>query len=92
MLQDVLLHGTWTRCNWPAVLPALGGARSPSSQDFSAVGAEPTYAGVTMSKLMEGDQCVGDVISLLWFKRQLPKCVAPPRIKFASFALSWSAV
>lgn len=39
------------------------------------MGAEPTYAGVTMSKLMEGDQCVGDVISLLWFKRQLPKCV-----------------
>mmetsp|Transcript_7913 Transcript_7913/g.23314 ORF Transcript_7913/g.23314 Transcript_7913/m.23314 type:complete len:617 (-) Transcript_7913:2254-4104(-) len=36
-------------------------------------GEEPTYAGVTMSKLMEGDQCVGDVISLLWFKRQLPK-------------------
>lgn len=36
-------------------------------------GEEPTYAGVTMSTLMEGDFCVGDVISLLWFKRQLPK-------------------
>lgn len=29
-------------------------------------GEEPTYAGVTMSTLMEGDYCVGDVISLLW--------------------------
>lgn len=29
-------------------------------------GEEPTYAGVTMSTLMEGDFCVGDVISLLW--------------------------
>lgn len=36
-------------------------------------GEEPTYAGVDMSTLMEGDFCVGDVISLLWFKRQLPK-------------------
>lgn len=36
-------------------------------------GEEPTYAGVTMSALMEGDFCVGDVIGLLWFKRQLPK-------------------
>jgi ATP citrate (pro-S)-lyase len=36
-------------------------------------GEEPTYNGVTMSELMEGDYIVADVISLLWFKRQLPK-------------------
>ena len=36
-------------------------------------GEEPTYNGVTMSTLITGDYNVGDVISLLWFKRQLPK-------------------
>ena len=36
-------------------------------------GEEPTYHGVTMSALIEGDFGVGDVISLLWFKRSLPK-------------------
>jgi ATP citrate (pro-S)-lyase len=35
-------------------------------------GEEPTYCGVTMSELIEGDYGVGDVISLLWFKRKLP--------------------
>mmetsp|Transcript_2124 Transcript_2124/g.5387 ORF Transcript_2124/g.5387 Transcript_2124/m.5387 type:complete len:610 (-) Transcript_2124:434-2263(-) len=36
-------------------------------------GEEPTYAGVSMSELIESDYGVGDVISLLWFKRKLPK-------------------
>lgn len=36
-------------------------------------GEEPTYHGVDMTTLMTGDKNVGDVISLLWFKRQLPK-------------------
>lgn len=36
-------------------------------------GEEPTYHGVNMSELIEGDYGVGDVISLLWFKRKLPK-------------------
>mmetsp|Transcript_17361 Transcript_17361/g.29726 ORF Transcript_17361/g.29726 Transcript_17361/m.29726 type:complete len:614 (+) Transcript_17361:97-1938(+) len=36
-------------------------------------GEEPTYAGISMSELMETDSGVGDVISLLWFKRRLPK-------------------
>ena len=36
-------------------------------------GEEPTYHGVTMSALIEGEFGVGDVISLLWFKRSLPK-------------------
>lgn len=36
-------------------------------------GEEPTYAGVSMSELMEGDNSIADVVSLLWFKRRLPK-------------------
>eukprot|EP00798_Chlamydomonas_sp_ICE-L_P001678 gene1678-33073_t len=36
-------------------------------------GEEPTYAGVSMSELIESSSGVGDVISLLWFKRKLPK-------------------
>eukprot|EP01025_Chloroclados_australasicus_P000761 TRINITY_DN10289_c0_g1_i1.p1 TRINITY_DN10289_c0_g1~~TRINITY_DN10289_c0_g1_i1.p1 ORF type:complete len:613 (-),score=80.50 TRINITY_DN10289_c0_g1_i1:512-2350(-) len=36
-------------------------------------GDEPTYCGVTMSQLMQQEYGIGDVISLLWFKRQLPK-------------------
>jgi ATP citrate (pro-S)-lyase len=36
-------------------------------------GEEPTYNGVDMSTLISGDYGVGDVISLLWFKRALPK-------------------
>ena len=36
-------------------------------------GEEPTYAGIPMSEVIEKDYSVGDVISLLWFKRKLPK-------------------
>ena len=36
-------------------------------------GEEPTYNGVDMSTLIQGDNGVADVISLLWFKRSLPK-------------------
>ena len=36
-------------------------------------GEEPTFNGVTMSTLIEGTNGVADVISLLWFKRALPK-------------------
>lgn len=35
-------------------------------------GEEPTYAGVTMSELMEGEYGIADVVSLLWFKRRVP--------------------
>lgn len=35
-------------------------------------GEEPTYYGVTMSELVQNDHGIGDVISLLWFKRKLP--------------------
>lgn len=36
-------------------------------------GEEPTFNGVNMSTLIQGDNNVGDVIGLLWFKRKLPK-------------------
>ncbi|KAL0414830.1 UNVERIFIED_CONTAM: ATP-citrate synthase beta chain protein 2 [Sesamum radiatum] len=36
-------------------------------------GEEPTYAGVPMSSIVEEGLGVGDVISLLWFKRSLPR-------------------
>ncbi|CAM6033118.1 unnamed protein product [Sphagnum compactum] len=36
-------------------------------------GEEPTYAGVAMSYIIESNYGIGDVISLLWFKRSLPR-------------------
>jgi ATP citrate (pro-S)-lyase len=36
-------------------------------------GEEPSYAGVAMSTIIEKEYGVGDVISLLWFKRSLPQ-------------------
>lgn len=36
-------------------------------------GEEPAYNGVKMSELIEGNASVGDVISLVWFKRRMPK-------------------
>ncbi|KAI3767347.1 hypothetical protein L2E82_17442 [Cichorium intybus] len=36
-------------------------------------GEEPCYAGVQMSTIVEKGMGVGDVISLLWFKRSLPR-------------------
>jgi ATP citrate (pro-S)-lyase len=36
-------------------------------------GDEPYYGGVPMSKLIEDDYSIGDVLSLLWFKKKLPK-------------------
>lgn len=36
-------------------------------------GEEPCYAGVPMSTIVEQGFGVGDVISLLWFKRSLPR-------------------
>ncbi|KAK1293923.1 ATP-citrate synthase beta chain protein 1 [Acorus calamus] len=36
-------------------------------------GEEPCYAGVPMSTIVEKGFGVGDVISLLWFKRSLPR-------------------
>ncbi|CAN7080170.1 unnamed protein product [Brassica oleracea var. botrytis] len=37
------------------------------------IGEEPCYAGVPMSSIIEQGLGVGDVISLLWFKRSLPR-------------------
>lgn len=36
-------------------------------------GDEPHYAGIPMSKIVEDGYSIGDVISLLWFKKKLPK-------------------
>ncbi|CAA6653954.1 unnamed protein product [Spirodela intermedia] len=36
-------------------------------------GEEPCYAGIPMSTIVEKGYGVGDVISLLWFKRSLPR-------------------
>jgi len=36
-------------------------------------GEEPTYAGRAISDIIESDSGIGDVISLLWFKRSLPR-------------------
>jgi len=36
-------------------------------------GEEPTYVGIPMSKVVEDGYSIGDVISLLWFKKKLPK-------------------
>jgi ATP citrate (pro-S)-lyase len=36
-------------------------------------GEEPLYAGVPVSELIEESLTIGDTISLLWFKRRLPK-------------------
>ncbi|KVH96442.1 ATP-citrate lyase/succinyl-CoA ligase [Cynara cardunculus var. scolymus] len=36
-------------------------------------GEEPCYAGVPMSSIVEKGMGIGDVISLLWFKRSLPR-------------------
>jgi len=36
-------------------------------------GEEPTYAGREISDIIESDSGIGDVISLLWFKRSLPR-------------------
>ena len=35
-------------------------------------GEEPLYAGVPLSEVIEKDYGIGDVISLLWFKRKFP--------------------
>jgi ATP citrate (pro-S)-lyase len=39
-------------------------------------GEEVKYGGVPISKIIEDDYSIGDVISLLWFKKKLPKYAA----------------
>ncbi len=36
-------------------------------------GDEPYYNGIPMSKLIEDNYSIGDIIALLWFKKKLPK-------------------
>ncbi len=39
----------------------------------SDIGEEPTYLNLPISQLIENNSSIGDIISLLWFKKQLPK-------------------
>ncbi len=39
-------------------------------------GEEPAYAGIPMSELVEKGYSLGDVMSLLWFKKRLPEHAA----------------
>ncbi|KAH0923589.1 hypothetical protein HID58_023607, partial [Brassica napus] len=54
-----------------------GKVRAPPTHIISTIsedrGEEPCYAGVPMSSIIEQGLGVGDVISLLWFKRSLPR-------------------
>ncbi|MCH96074.1 ATP-citrate synthase beta chain protein 1-like, partial [Trifolium medium] len=54
-------------------------------------GEEPCYAGVPMSSIIEKGLGVGDVISLLWFKRSLPRYCTQfieAKLLWINFALS----
>lgn len=39
-------------------------------------GEEPLYAGIPITDVVKKKYCIGDVISLLWFKKKLPPFVA----------------
>lgn len=64
----------------------------PWAWDARDAGEEPTYNGVPMSTIVEKGFGVGDVISLLWFKRSLPayctRFIEVPR----NSVLHWSSV
>ncbi|CAI0626270.1 unnamed protein product [Linum tenue] len=55
------------------VLGELGGRDEYSLVEAIKQGEEPCYAGVPMSSILEQGFGVGDIISLLWFKRSLPR-------------------
>jgi len=50
-------------------------------------GEEPTYAGIQISEIIRDNYSIGDVISLLWFKRLLP----PWATKFIELVLVTAA-
>ena len=39
----------------------------------SDVGEEPTYGNIPISKIIEENYSLGDIIGILWFKKKLPK-------------------
>eukprot|EP01100_Stratorugosa_tubuloviscum_P014193 TRINITY_DN744_c0_g1_i5.p1 TRINITY_DN744_c0_g1~~TRINITY_DN744_c0_g1_i5.p1 ORF type:complete len:613 (+),score=320.44 TRINITY_DN744_c0_g1_i5:700-2538(+) len=63
-----------------SILHSQGGVRRPTgivSTICDDRGEEPTYATVPISNLItDEDSCIGDTVSLLWFKRRLPKYAA----------------
>jgi hypothetical protein len=55
--------------------------------DYDA-GEEPCYAGVPMSTIIEQGFGVGDVISLLWFKRSLPRyCTQFIEVRYRQYVI-----
>lgn len=49
----------------------------------SDIGEEPTYTTIPISKIIEQNYSIGNIISLLWFKKQLPNKIT----KFIELAL-----
>ncbi len=39
----------------------------------SDIGDEPTYGSIPISKIMEENYSLGDILGILWFKKKLPK-------------------
>lgn len=57
-------------------LQAAGKVRKPTGFICSITddtGEEPLYCGVPMSKVIETDMPIGEMIGLLWFKKKLPR-------------------
>lgn len=65
--------GIWQFLSWKVTMLQVRVPTNVVSSICDDRGEEPTYNGVNMSTLITGDYGVGDVISLLWFKRALPK-------------------
>lgn len=60
--------------NYAAALKA-GTIRKPTSFTTtisSDIGEEPTYGTIPISKIIEEKYSLGDILGLLWFKKQLP--------------------
>jgi len=58
---------------WPPLSAVFTGAHAHQCGQhhlWHDRGEEPTYCGVTMSELIEGEYGIGDVVSLLWFRAQ----------------------
>ncbi len=48
-------------------------ATTITSTISSDLGEEPTYGTIPISKIMEENYSLGDILGLLWFKKKLPK-------------------
>jgi ATP citrate (pro-S)-lyase len=76
--KKLLDNGTIMEQKEPEV-PQLNEKRKPThftNTISSDLGEEPTYNGVTLSKLVAQHASIGNVIGHLWFKKELPDHVA----------------